>query len=484
MSQSYPVLVSRNPFRRIGNWYVGLPEEETEKPPLLFVHGLHSSSKKWFKNTNQSGHNDMYQLAKRAGYPTAFVDLNTDQESIWENGKILSQRIKEIYHFFGNKKINIIGHSKGGVDAQTALIFYQSYEYVDRLITLGTPHYGSPLADLAFSDKGRHLAKLLAYNDLGTYQMQTGYMQKMREKIDVMAKKKPIAYYTIYGVDATNHLSSYLHWSGKYLSQYGANDGVVLVKDAGLPYSTHISGHWNHDNIRLGKNIFPFIDSIVNTHKKINPIKLEQRKQEWILYPLLLHGGQLRGNQETFQFYVPKYEKGIDIQGLSSSAQVEIELVMPNQQKIRMRSEGIQMDDLFDGAYLYQFSLSNPKSGAYQIHIKGNRREAFFIMVSLDSFQHEAIHIRQENLCDSVSTLQIQFQPPDYWQKDSLMIHINGGQNQLTPRINHSMINAEWRLPNVKSIANLRVHLSMKTKYGEKIERDYVKSFVHSKYKL
>ena len=48
---------------------------------------------------------------------------------------------------FGVPWLDIVGHSKGGVDAQTAIAYDGSYAYVHNLTTLGTPHRGTPLAD-------------------------------------------------------------------------------------------------------------------------------------------------------------------------------------------------------------------------------------------------------------------------------------------------------------------------------------------------
>ncbi|MFP3325215.1 alpha/beta hydrolase, partial [Planococcus sp. SIMBA_160] len=97
--------------------------------PLVFVHGINSSSSTWF------GRNDMAKQAVLNGYESAFIDLHPDQD-MKRNGKLLAEKLKEIYDFFGRKLI-VIGHSKGGVDAQSALVYYNAHPYVDKVITLG-----------------------------------------------------------------------------------------------------------------------------------------------------------------------------------------------------------------------------------------------------------------------------------------------------------------------------------------------------------
>lgn len=47
----------------------------------------------------------------------------------------------------GDKKIVIIGHSKGGVDAATAIAKYDLYEHVKAIILLQSPWLGTPIAE-------------------------------------------------------------------------------------------------------------------------------------------------------------------------------------------------------------------------------------------------------------------------------------------------------------------------------------------------
>lgn len=95
----------------------------------------------------------MLQQARDAGYQTAAINLydaNGTSQDMWDNGKLLADKIKVISNHFG-KKLIVIAHSKGGVDTQTTLVYNRAAPYVQRVITLSSPHYGSQLADLAYS---------------------------------------------------------------------------------------------------------------------------------------------------------------------------------------------------------------------------------------------------------------------------------------------------------------------------------------------
>ncbi|UOQ45659.1 hypothetical protein MUN89_06910 [Halobacillus salinarum] len=176
-----------------GQWILGKTPSflNEHAKPLVFVHGLNSSSSTWWED------NDMYTTALNQGYQTAFVDLYPVKDMM-ENGELLAKVLKEIYEHF-NETLIVIGHSKGGVDAQSALIYFQSSPYVERLLTLSSPHHGSPLADLAYSNWAGWLAGILGNKNDATFALQTGYMAQYRMKTDEspLITKNPL--YTLGG---------------------------------------------------------------------------------------------------------------------------------------------------------------------------------------------------------------------------------------------------------------------------------------------
>lgn len=83
-----------------GSWTVGAAPERVDpsKPAILFVHGLNSSANVWYEN------NDMYEQAYNNGYQTSFInlyDITGTSESMWDNGRLLSGKIREISEHFG-----------------------------------------------------------------------------------------------------------------------------------------------------------------------------------------------------------------------------------------------------------------------------------------------------------------------------------------------------------------------------------------------
>ena len=245
-----------------GTWYVGAtpPNVDYAKPVLLFVHGKGGWAGIWWQNTVYHGTNDMYTYAYNNGYRTAFVDLHPEG-SMWANGELLKSLLDSITAYFGVSKVNIVAHSKGGVDANTASVHYGANPKIAKVITLGTPHWGTPLADMAYSNWTWWLAELLGQTGDATYVMQTGYMNYFRSITDTRDPSVP--YYTLSGYKCGPLFSAL--WMG-CVAIGGEDDGVVPVWSARKPGSTHLKeGYWDHDEIRMGSRVWSYISPYLRT---------------------------------------------------------------------------------------------------------------------------------------------------------------------------------------------------------------------------
>ena len=139
----------------------------------------------------------------------------------------LARQIEQL----GHARVNIIAHSMGGLDARLAIARLGLGERVASLTTIGTPHHGTPLADMA-SDFGewRALRRLLssAGADVdGLYDISTTSMREFNQQV---TDSPAVAYTSVVGVvdvnaPARNALLSFGH---RYLlSRSGPNDGLV-----------------------------------------------------------------------------------------------------------------------------------------------------------------------------------------------------------------------------------------------------------------
>ncbi|MBK8555974.1 MAG: alpha/beta hydrolase [Lewinellaceae bacterium] len=121
------------------------------RPPVLFVHGLGSEStifnsmKDSILNTGLYEENQLYALDYHNSSFDAF-SKNISLQVIQKGISRLRTNMAEINCSFG--KVDIIGHSMGGVLSR---LYIQSAAYnndVNKLITLNTPHSGSQLGNV------------------------------------------------------------------------------------------------------------------------------------------------------------------------------------------------------------------------------------------------------------------------------------------------------------------------------------------------
>jgi len=249
-------------------YYGAVPPQNPDGPVLVFVHGYRGTADDWWTATPLDELNDMYIMAYQAGYRTAFVSLGgpdgSETGSMWTNGQLLRWQLGVIASHYSVDTLDIVAHSKGGVDAQTAVVHYGGTELVRNVFTLGSPHHGTELADLLYSDWASWLAELLGLQDEATYTLQTGYMQFFRALTDPKAATQDVTYYRAAGTDTGPPFSG-LWFTGLYLSLFGPNDGAVTVASTELPGAhTLFIRHYHHYNIFLGHTAFPWIESALN----------------------------------------------------------------------------------------------------------------------------------------------------------------------------------------------------------------------------
>ena len=118
----------------------------TKKPlPVLLIHGYASDASSWSK---------WEDLLKKDGikfYPITFYKSDDKCGSAADHAKELNLQIQQILNNMTGsapKQVNIVGHSKGGLDARVFLAnsSYSSNKAVANLIMIGTPNAGSPIA--------------------------------------------------------------------------------------------------------------------------------------------------------------------------------------------------------------------------------------------------------------------------------------------------------------------------------------------------
>ncbi|MBT2691252.1 hypothetical protein J7I93_24255 [Bacillus sp. ISL-47] len=362
-----------------GYWYAGDTPGliDPEKSPLVFVHGYNNSSAVWHEG------NDMYEVALANGYETAFIDLHPDRD-MWANGAMLAEKLEDMYHHFGGKKLVVVGYSKGGVDIQTALVHYGAHQYVSNVISLSSPHHGTQLADLAHSSAAWWLAALLGNNNEATESLQTGNMQYFRAITDTHENAAKNFYFTLGGTK-WGSFGSASYWGGLYLSQYGKNDGVVTTVNSRLPGASIVQeGSWNHTTIREGSYTFQVFRpytmvtqpaSVLASASKITPISQPNVHS-------IVKGGKAV-NALNDHFAVEENVKSMTVSFLSEKNLSSLTLTGPDGKEYKTKKVYKEGSEFFKGAWVHQFEMDAPEAGPWSL--KGPRNASYLYTVSLDS---------------------------------------------------------------------------------------------------
>lgn len=111
------------------------------KYPLLMVHGVFFRD---FRYLNYWGRIPNELIKNGAA---VYYGRQQSAESVEECGREIAEQIQKIIKETGCEKVNIIAHSKGGLDARAAISRYGAAPYVASLTTINTPHKGCLFAD-------------------------------------------------------------------------------------------------------------------------------------------------------------------------------------------------------------------------------------------------------------------------------------------------------------------------------------------------
>lgn len=247
----------------LGAWYAGAMPQGVgvqDRPVLVFVPGLAQTGPSWWREDEFYGMNDMYTLALADGFRTAFVSFappGAKPLDMWQNGRILAWQLGDICRYFRVPSVIAVAHSKGGVDAEAAAAWFGAAPLMEKLVTLSTPHWGSQLADLAYSSFAWHLAERTGAHSDGCYVMQTEYMAEFRRLTE--GCPTPRSFETFAGRGGGPPLTK-LWAGGLVLERFGPNDCIVTVQNAQNPRARHLMTlDYNHSQMRMGRFLWPWV---------------------------------------------------------------------------------------------------------------------------------------------------------------------------------------------------------------------------------
>ncbi len=103
-------------------------------PPLVFVHG---------HGGNRGNFLLMSWLFRLAGRKRSYRIHFEGGQSVEEQAGVLASFVRQVRKVTGEKQVEMVAHSLGGVVARLAIQEHRLASSVKTLITLGTPHHGT-----------------------------------------------------------------------------------------------------------------------------------------------------------------------------------------------------------------------------------------------------------------------------------------------------------------------------------------------------
>jgi len=188
-----------------------------------------------------------YPVSVTCVHPTAGIERRAKQLKVWilENCKIPR-----------GKKIILVTHSMGGLDARYMLSRLNMASKVDALITVCTPHRGTPYADWCIKHLGRRLRGIQLMNFLGldmqgVMDLTTEHCARFNEQVlDVPG----VRYYSVAGQRPLREMPPMGYHSWKIVHKVeGENDGLVSPSSGrwGKYLGTWRADHWRVVNRRF-----------------------------------------------------------------------------------------------------------------------------------------------------------------------------------------------------------------------------------------
>ncbi|MFL0106192.1 T9SS type A sorting domain-containing protein [Tenacibaculum maritimum] len=227
---------------------------------ILFNHGYIDLNQLLFTN------NTFYQDAFNEGYQVVFV-ATTRGEGMWVNGKLLAESIDIITHKYNVENLYIIAHSNGGKASEVAMYTHGKKDKVKRVFALGTPYWGTYLADITQQWWFNWLWKATGLNGGGATSTTYYCSNVVRPYFDNHPYNEPEKFFILGGSTfsgGSTPLAPVMLFSGAILyTHQGTNDGVSPYSSTLRPNGNYLfkqnQAQIDHIDIALGQYVWKFI---------------------------------------------------------------------------------------------------------------------------------------------------------------------------------------------------------------------------------
>jgi triacylglycerol lipase len=191
-----------------------------------------------------------------AGYPLVITHVHPTSSIANRAIQLKEQILRHVPGLRSNgQKVILMGHSMGGLDARYAVSQLGMDRYVAAVVTITTPHRGTPFADWVVDNLGRKMRGMQLANFLGldlraAMDLTTVGCEEFNEKVrDVPGVK----YFSVSAARPWTMIPPFALFSHRIVQvMEGENDGLVSVKSStwGEHQGTWKADHWHTINKR------------------------------------------------------------------------------------------------------------------------------------------------------------------------------------------------------------------------------------------
>ncbi|MDD5071406.1 MAG: LamG domain-containing protein [Patescibacteria group bacterium] len=397
------------------------PVKELE--PVILVPGIMGSwevSGKWELDPILHTYDNLWEALKLAGYEEGKNLFAFPYE--WRQDNVLSayqlkQKIDEVKGICNCDKVDIIGHSMGGLVARA----YAESDYygndIDQLVFLGTPHRGAPEAYLrwegatGFEGRWGWFVKLIftqeayarSYDSLFAYIQN--YVKSVEQllpdfpylqdggQIDLRIYDKinfPSSYpYNLFledlnSIQKINKLNNQGIKIKNIVGNAGDNTITVIKVISGEPYLPLWQHGYVKETIRLaGDNTVPYMSSsFINPHEKIDAdhLALPTEAQKQIIE-------ELTGTEPAEEVRKNIFQKFFMVRIFSPA---DFVIIAPNGERLGKDFSSSQAINEIEGAFYSGFDsdiefavIPDPTDGEYRVELQGTGQGEYKLSASL-----------------------------------------------------------------------------------------------------
>ena len=211
------------------------------KYPLLLVHGV------FFRDFDHFNYWGRIPAELKKNGATIYYGEHNSASAVKDSALELEKRIRQIVEETGCGKVNIIAHSKGGLDCRTAIATTSAGQYVASLTTINTPHRGCEFADYLLGEipQKQQMAIAKQYNTVAAklgdkdpdflaavYDLTS---ERCRERNEVIHDDPDVFYQSVGSVMQEASSGQFpLNFTYRLVKYFdGENDGLVGVDSFG-----------------------------------------------------------------------------------------------------------------------------------------------------------------------------------------------------------------------------------------------------------